>query len=353
MQVSDPWARRGVRHGLATVLTLAACAVLAGARSFVAVAEWAGDIDPDIRAELGLPGPVSSESTFRRVLQKLDADTFDAVLGAWAQRRTAPAGGRRWHAAGDGKAVRGSGGKDSPPRYLLAVFDHDHGVVLGQVDVEAKTGESPRLPAVFDTLERAGAVVTADAAHTQRAAAESLHARGAHYVLTVKGNQPTLFSPLRSLPWKQVPASARTCERAHGRTETRTVKAVCVRAGILFPHAAQAVQVVRRRRTRTGTWRPKTADAVTSLAAHQTSPADLGDAVRGHWHVENELHWIRHVTYDENRSQIRTGNGPQVMASLHNLAVTVLPLSSVTNITAALRRHARRPDRPLKTLMTY
>ena len=67
-QVSDPWARRGVRHGLATVLTLAACAVLAGARSFVAVAEWAADIDPDTRAELGLPGPVPSESTFRRVL---------------------------------------------------------------------------------------------------------------------------------------------------------------------------------------------------------------------------------------------------------------------------------------------
>ena len=109
---------------------------------------------------------------------------------------------------------------------------------------------------------------------------------------------------------------------------------------------------MRRRRTRTGTWRTETAYTVTSLAAHQASPADLGDAVRGHWHVENELHWVRDVTYDEDRSQIRTGNRPQVMASLRNLAVTVLHLSGVTNIAAALRRHARRPDRPLKTLMT-
>ena len=91
---------------------------------------------------------------------------------------------------------------------------------------------------------------------------------------------------------------------------------------------------VRRRRTRTGTGRTETAYAVTSLAAHQGSPADLGDAVRGHWHVENELHWVRDVTYDADRSQIRTSTGPQVMASLRNLAVTVLRLSGVTILVA-------------------
>lgn len=177
---------------------------------------------------------------FRRLLPKLDADTFDALLGAWVQRCTAPAGQRRRHVAVDGKPLRG-GGTQGPARQLLAALDHDHGVVFGQVDVGAKTGESPRLPALLATLELAGAVVTADAAHPQRATATCLHTRGAHYVLTVTGNQPTLLSQLKALPWKQVPVGARTRDRAHGRAETRTVKVVCVRAGIGFPHAAQAV----------------------------------------------------------------------------------------------------------------
>jgi predicted transposase YbfD/YdcC len=334
------------------VLTLAAGAVLAGARSCVAVAEWAADLDPDTRAERGLPGPVPSESTFRRLLQKLDADTFDALLGAWVQQRTAPAGQRRRHVAVDGKTLRGAGGAD-PARHLLAALDHDHGVVLGQVDVGAKTGESPRLPALLDTLELAGAVVTADAAHAQRATATCLHTRGASYVLTGTGNQPTLLSQLKALPWKQVPVGARTRDRAHGRVETRTVTAVSVRAGIGFPHAAQAVQVVRRRRTRAGTWRTETAYALTSLAAHQASPADLGAAVRGHWQVENTLPWVRAVTFDADHSQVRTGTGPRVTASLRNLAITALRLAGVTNIAATLRRHARHPHRPLTTLTTY
>jgi hypothetical protein len=200
------------------------------------------------------------------------------------QQRTAPAGQRRRHAAVDGKAGRGSGGAD-PARHLLAAIDHDHGVVLGQVDVGAKTGESPRLPALLDTLKLAGAVVTADAAHAQPATATSLHSRGAPYGLTVKGNQPTLLSQLKALPWKQVPVGARTRDRAHGRAETRTVKVVCVRAGIGFPHAAQAVQVVRRRRTRTGTWRTETAYAVTSLAPTRPAPPTSAppSAATGRW----------------------------------------------------------------------
>lgn len=352
-QVVDPRARRGVRHRLERVLVLAVCAVLAGARSFVAVAEWAADTDSGMRAELGLVGRVPSESTFRRVLQRLDADRFDAVCGAWAQRRTRPGAGRRRHLALDGKTLRGSGGADGPPRHLLAALDHDHGVVLAQVDVGAKTGESPRLPVLLGGLDLTDVVVTADAPRAQRATAYYLHDRGAHYVLTVKRNQPALFAQLTSLPWKQVPVADRRRDRAHGRVETRTVKVLAVRSGIGFPHAAQAIQVVRRRRRgRTGRWRTETAYAVTSLAAHQAGPADLGNAVRGHWTVENRLHWVRDVTFDEDRSQVRTGNGPPVMASLRNLAITALRLTGVSNIAPALRHHAHRPNRPLNTLMT-
>lgn len=157
------------------VLTLAACAVLAGARSFVAVAEWAADLDPDTRAKLGLHGPVPSESTFRRLLQSLTPtpSTPARGVGAAAHGTGRPAAPVRRSRRQDPARLRGA----DPARHLLAAIDHDHGVVLGQVDVGAKTGESPRLPALLDTLELAGAVVTADAAHAQRATATSLHTR--------------------------------------------------------------------------------------------------------------------------------------------------------------------------------
>src|SRR5580704_15147908 len=129
--VPDPRARRGVRHRLAVILGLAVCAVLAGARSFTAIAEWAADADEQTIAKLGVTGAVPSESTFRRTLQRLDADAFDDLAGKWAARRTAPGPGGRRVIAVDGKALRGSGHGQENSRHLLAAFDHDHGAVLG------------------------------------------------------------------------------------------------------------------------------------------------------------------------------------------------------------------------------
>ena len=161
----DPRARRGVRHRLAAILGLAVCAVLAGARSFTAIAEWAADTEQATRDALGVIGVVPSESTFRRTLQHLDADALDAAAGSWAQQRTAPAPGRRRIIAVDGKTLRGSGTADGPGRHLLAALDHAHGVVLGQVDVEAKTNEIPMFATVLDRIDLTGAVITADALH--------------------------------------------------------------------------------------------------------------------------------------------------------------------------------------------
>jgi hypothetical protein len=122
-----------------------------------------------------------------------------------------------------------------------------------------------------------------------------------------------------------------------------------VAAGLGFPHAIQAIQIRRRRRPRDGKrWSTETVYAITSLTATQTNPAELADIIRGHWTIEDRLHWIRDVTYDEDRSQISTANGPRVMASLRNLAITILRLTAATNIAAALRHHARRPARPLQ-----
>jgi predicted transposase YbfD/YdcC len=354
--VPDPRARRGVRHRLAVILGLALCAVLAGARSFTAIAEWAADADQGTRDALGVTGVVPSESTFRRTLQALDADALDAAAGAWAQQRTAPAPGTRRAVAVDGKTLRGSAAADGPGRHLLAALDHGHGVVLGQVDVEAKTNEIPMFTTLLDHIDLAGAVVTADALHAQRAHAEYLAGqRGAHYLITIKRNQPGLHAQLAALPWRHVPVACQAREKGHGRAERRTLKVTTVAAGLAFPHAAQALQIVRRRRPLTGKnstkWSTETIYAITSLTVIQARPAELARIMRGHWGIEDRLHWVRDVTYDEDRSQVRTGNGPRVMASLRNLAIAILRLTGHPSIAAALRYHARQPGRPLQTIM--
>ncbi|WP_206039060.1 transposase family protein [Rhodococcus sp. 105337] len=138
--VPDPRARRGVRHRLTVILAVALAAVCAGARSFTAVAEWVHDVPNDVRSRLGIEGRPPSESTIRRTLGRLDAGVFDQVIGIWAWMRTRVVDGRRVIAV-DGKTLRGAKDAAGHLTHLLAAMDHNSGVVLGQVEVGAKTNE--------------------------------------------------------------------------------------------------------------------------------------------------------------------------------------------------------------------
>jgi predicted transposase YbfD/YdcC len=152
------------------------------------------------------------------------------------------------------------------------------------------------------------------------------------------------------LPWHRIPVLDRTRDRGHGRVELRTLKAVTVRH-FGFPHTAQVIQVTRKvRDLGTRRWRTVVVYAVTSLAFEQASPARLADLLRGHWAIENGLHYVRDVTFAEDASQVRTGTGPQVMACLRNLVIGVLSWAGPVKLAAALRHHARDPHRPLTTL---
>jgi len=120
----------------------------------------------------------------------------------------------------------------------------------------------------------------------------------------------------------------------------------------VFPHAVQAIQIVRRRRPLKGKkrWSTETVNAITSLNPAQASPAELAAIIRGHWTIENSLHRVRDMAYDQDRSQTRTHNSPQVMTGPRNLAITILHLTSTTNIAQALRHNVPRPHRPLQTI---
>ncbi len=351
--VPDPRDPRGRRHALVGILALAACAVIAGARSFVAIAQWATSMTPAAADRLGITGELPSESTIRRTLNRIDGNGLDEIIAIWAALRpTDPQ--HMVVIAVDGKSVRGSSTGGDRCRHLLAALDHTTGIVLGQRDVDHKTNEITVFATLLDQIDILGKLITADALHTQTAHARYLvEDRGAHYLLCVKRNQPTLHAQLAALPWRDVPVADTRHDKAHGRIEQRTLKVVTVEAGIGFPYAAQAIQVTRKvRKRRSRKWRTETVYAVTDLPAEQARPHQLATWLRGHWCIENRLHWVRDVTFGEDLSQIRTGNGPQVMACLRNLAISLHRIAGATNIAHAIRHHAADYTRPLALLLT-
>ncbi|MBT8162573.1 MULTISPECIES: ISAs1 family transposase [Arthrobacter] len=223
----------------------------------------------------------------------------------------------------DGKTVRGARKKDAAAPHLVAALAHGIGTVLGQVQVTQKSNE---IPAVRDLLagfeDLAGAVITLDAMHTQTDTAALIVSRGADYVMTVKGNKPSLRQRLKALPWAQVPAVS-TITTNRGRRSRRTIKTTTVPAWIDFAGASQVAQL-RRTVTVKG---KKTVEIVYLITSADTDPSTLANWVREHWHIENKLHWVRDVTYGEDKSLIRTGNAPRVMASLRSLAIGLLRLA--------------------------
>jgi predicted transposase YbfD/YdcC len=390
--VPDPRKRRGVRHSVAAVLAIAAAAVLAGCRSVLAIGEWAAEAPQMVLAALGTrQDPVTGRfraahaDTVRRVLRLVDADAVDRAIGVFLAERAglgapeSPSGqdgssaqngpddrGCPGHGGQqqpeqdtpatrglsvDGKTIRGAVQPDGRAVHLLAAMTHELPAVLAQRDVAHKTNEITQLKPLLDPLELTGWAVTLDALHAQRETARYLvEDKGAAYVFTaIKDNQPTLFAHLDALPWTTVPIGHTMHNRGHGRQERRTIQVLPAPDGI-FPHAQQAFLVERYVYDLTGTLTSAIAAlGITALSADQAGPERLAHLVRGHWAIE-ALHHIRDVTYDEDRSQLRTGSAPQILAGLRNLAIGALRTAGRTNIASSLRWISRNPTRVLSIL---
>jgi predicted transposase YbfD/YdcC len=363
--VPDPRRPRGRRPSLQSILFLAMGAVLAGARSYAAIAQWAHHAD----APVGLCRSSPHAATFARVLAAVEVTCLQQALTGWVLARRAaahaPVGARgdvgppvaedRTVLAFDGKNLRGAGTGTGGQAKLAAVFDHAPGLVLAQAGVVGGDELAAFIPALEILPDLRGVMVTADALHCQRAHADYLHGRGAHYLFTVKGNQPALRRALARLPWAQAPGLIER-QQGHGRVESRSIKVLDLdgtpEAG-LFPHGARAIKVIRRRR-RTGQARRsvETVYALTSLDHRAADPRLLACWIRSHWTIENRRHWIRDVTQGEDHSTIRTGNGPQVMAALRNTAINIIRLRGCTNIAAAQRHSSYQPAAVLDALAT-
>ena len=352
--VPDPRDPRGKRYPLESMLATAACAVMAGACTFAAMADWAQDLDPSGWAKLGFTGTLPVPSTLWRLLTRVDDTALSAVLTRWVRSRTAAvrASGRRWRRviAIDGKVLRGAKLPGGRQVHLLSAFDTATGTVLAYVQIAVKSNEIPAFAPLLDLVEaQLGSleqiVFVADALHAQTAHAHEVALRGAYLMVAVKANQPTLFAQLKALPWAQVPVGDCRSETGHARKETRTVKALTVATpgGLGFPHAQQAVRITRTRTVKGKTTR-EMAYLTVSLPAVDAQPVDLGAWARSEWQIENRLHWVLDVTFREDEHQARTGTGPAVASVLRHTAIGYHRSNGELNIARATRRANRRPN---------
>lgn len=367
--VPDPRSRRGRWYSLTVILLVCACGVVSGAKSIEELAEWGQRASNVLLAVIGIRVHLfrwrraPSSATIGRVLGAVDGDALDRAVCAYLANRhratTEPAqtpsgSGRLRVIAVDGKALKGSARLTATRRHLLSAVTHGTVVTLAQVEVGAKTNETTHFQPLLAPLDLAGAVVTFDAPHSVKANVSWLvEAKEAHYIAVIKTNQPTAHSQLAGLPWRDIAAQHTASTRGHGRRESRSIKTRAVAdelGGIAFPHARLAIRVHRRRKQSGTRETRESVYAVTSLDAHQASPADLAAAIRGHWAVENSSHHIRDVTFAEDACTIHAGTAPRAMATLRNLAIGVLKTLGADNIAKTTRAIRDEPQRALPIL---
>lgn len=201
-KITDPRKARGIRHPFHTILGIAVCAVIFGARSYRAIADWASGLtEQNLRRFGSTRGEAPSEPTIRRVIQRIDVEEFDREIGIWLQRLQSPTGKA---IAMDGKTLRGSRDGEESPKHLLSAVLHKEGIVIAQKDVGERTNEITRVKPLFKGLDIEGSVVTGDALLTQREIARYIvEEKKADYLFTVKGNQQELLEDIRALELKK------------------------------------------------------------------------------------------------------------------------------------------------------
>jgi predicted transposase YbfD/YdcC len=364
-RVPDPRKPRGVRHRVGSVLAVTVFAALAGAGNFREAGDRAADLPQELLALAGCRRHVltgryvaPSESTIRRVAHDIDADAADEQVCRWLREQAAAAALARGVDAAqgddhglvgvamDGKTVRNTVAPGDPEGSEVKLFSamlHREAVVIAQLRVPAGTNEITQVAALLQDVDLTGVVVTGDAAHAQHTTAAYLtQDRGGHYVLTVKGNQPTLLTQIASALPPAAPGTAHHTEtdRSTGKIVRRQIW-IAPATGIDFPGAAQVFRIRRDTFDHAGNHLTKeVVHGITSLTATQATPETLARFVRQHWGIENKIHWVRDVVYREDHQHAYAGTGAQVMATLRNLALGLLRLAGITQITRALERIA-------------
>lgn len=325
--LQDPRTRRS-DYPLEELLLTALCAILSGADNWVDVADWGREKLEWLRRLLPFANGTASHDTFGRVFALLDAEVFEACFIDWMASRC-PA--LKDAVAIDGKTIRRSHRAGQKAIHVVSAFAHAAGVALGQVKTAEKSNEITAIPELLDALLLKGCLVTIDAMGCQKAIAAKIIEREADYALMVKNNQPTLaaavegfFEAAKLDGFEGAHTRAEWVDGGHGRIETRR----CIVAQAPAEHkeltkwpALKSLILVETMREING---KTSVERRYYISSRQAEAEYMGQAVRGHWGIENKLHWSLDVAYGEDQARMREGNSAENFSILRRISLNLI-----------------------------
>jgi predicted transposase YbfD/YdcC len=369
--VPDPRRRRGTRFSLAAILALAVAAILSNHLSVLAIAQWGASRDPDLLRLLGFTqGVTPHQSTLQRLFCRLTPDPLSAALTrhfALSTRSERPRGSQG--VAIDGKAQRGRLAFPSSgcPVHALSAFLHEQGIVLAQEPIdpagpsEKAEAELTVAPQLLSRLDWQGRVMTGDALLRQRHLCQQVLAGGGDYLLEVKENQPTLyndiallFDPPNTTPPLDDRREVRTVEHGHGRhhDSRHLIASTDLNGYSDWPGLAQVFRL-ERNWDEQGEHKREVHYCITSLPPALADAPRLLQLKRGHWQIENGLHYVKDVTMHEDCSLVHLGYGPSIMAQLRDLCLSLIRQSGYRTIASRLRYYSSHPEEVVALLIGY
>jgi predicted transposase YbfD/YdcC len=348
----DPREGPNAVHKLIDIIVIAVCAVIAGCEACTQMAEYGRRKESWLRQFLELPRGIPSHDTFSRVLALLDAAKFQECFMRWAAALHKATGGKI--VAIDGKTLRRSfdNAKGRGPIHLVSAWCSENHVSLGQLAVDAKTNEITAIPELLELLEIPGAIVTIDAAGCQRAIAEQIVAQGGDYVLGLKGNQSNLqeavedfFAVAQKAAFAHVKHHyAEELDKDHGRLEVRRywiTENLCTLPDTDRWVGLRSIGMVERT---TVTGETQTVEQRYFINSIRADAQRFAHGVRGHWGIENRLHWRLDVVFGDDASRIRKGNAPAIMTSIRHLCMNLFDQEPSSLSLAKKRRKAAWND---------
>jgi predicted transposase YbfD/YdcC len=332
--IADPRRQsENLKHPLVDIIILGFCGVLAGCEDFVEIAEWAKVHAEFFGTFLALPHGIPSHDTFNRVFAMLKPETLQAVLLPWlGERRGLP--GEWIHV--DGKTLRRTRCQRQKLKalHVVSAWAGQTGLTLGQVAVDAKANEITAIPQLLELLDLQDKIVTIDAMGCQKAIAQAIVEGGGDYILAVKANQPTVHADIQEafaqapVPKLRSSRVATTFEKGPGRYEQRTVQVLPAREYLSAAQSALWAGVRSLVMVTRVVWEQATEGQSTEvryfLSSLPPNARRIGSAVRGHWRIENGLHWVLDVVFREDARRVYDRTTAENVAFLHRLALSLL-----------------------------